>query len=63
MNSRTMKKKYGLKLPYRCECGGVLDFDYDFGRVWSACKKCSPVQKIDVNEIRRKIAARLNQRA
>ncbi len=54
MNARTMKKKYDLKLPRHCECGGIMDYDYSFGRVWSVCKTCTPVQKINVNKLRPK---------
>ncbi len=46
-----LRRKYGL--PYRCECGGVMDYDFDFGRVWSGCKTCTPVVKIDLNKLRR----------
>ena len=42
MTAREMKK-IGRYVPHRCECGGVLDYDYDFGRIFVVCKKCSPV--------------------
>lgn len=48
----TFRKKHNL--PYRCECGGVMGYTYDFGRVFSWCKKCSPVQHINVSKLRGK---------
>lgn len=41
------------RLPYRCECGGVMDYAVSFGRVWSHCKKCTPVTRIDLNRLGR----------
>jgi hypothetical protein len=34
-------------LPYRCECGGVMEYAVDFGRVFSVCKKCTPVVNLN----------------
>lgn len=45
-----LRKKHDL--PYRCECGGIMEYAFDFGRVWSACKSCTPVVKIDVSKLR-----------
>ena len=41
---RELRAKH--KLPFRCECGGLMEYDYDFGRIWSHCRKCSPVTKV-----------------
>jgi hypothetical protein len=35
-------------LPYRCSCGGVMEYAASFGRVWSVCKRCTPVQKVTI---------------
>jgi hypothetical protein len=40
------------KLPYRCECGGLMEYSYDMGRVWSGCKTCTPVVKINLNKLK-----------
>lgn len=36
-------------LPKRCICGGKIEYAFSFGRVWSVCRKCSPVQKVGIN--------------
>ena len=33
-------------LPKRCECGGEMAYEIDFGRVFSWCKSCTPVVKV-----------------
>ncbi len=38
-------------LPRRCECGGRMLYDFDFGRVWSACDTCTPVVHVDISKI------------
>jgi hypothetical protein len=30
-------------LPERCECGGKMEYAFDFGRVFSCCDTCTPV--------------------
>jgi hypothetical protein len=42
-----MKKREG-KYICRCECGGQVRGIEDFGRLWTWCEKCSPVQVIHV---------------
>jgi hypothetical protein len=39
-----IRKAHGL--PYRCECGGIMEYAADFGRVFSVCKSCTPVVRI-----------------
>lgn len=36
-------------LPYRCECGGIMEYAVDFGRVFSVCKSCTPVVRVRLN--------------
>lgn len=36
-----LRKQFNL--PKRCECGGEMEYDYEFGRVWSGCRRCTPV--------------------
>jgi|HubBroStandDraft_6_1064221.scaffolds.fasta_scaffold484944_4 hypothetical protein len=31
-------------LPKKCECGGNMEYAFDFGRVFSVCDTCTPVQ-------------------
>lgn len=38
----------GHVVPKYCECGGLMQYDYDFGRIWSSCTKCTPVTKITI---------------
>lgn len=35
-----------------CECGGEVWGVQSFGRLWSGCDRCSPVQKVDVNSLK-----------
>lgn len=44
-----LRKQHNL--PSRCECGGRMSYDYDFGRVFSHCLKCTPVIKVDVDRL------------
>jgi hypothetical protein len=41
--------KLNEKLPRKCECGGKMQYVLDFGRIWSACLKCTPVVEIKVS--------------
>ena len=41
-----IRKKHNL--PYRCECGGVMHYAVSFNRVWSYCKKCTPVTRVTI---------------
>ena len=34
------------KLPKRCECGGLMDYRFDMGRIWSSCLSCTPIIKV-----------------
>jgi len=43
---RVLKEKY----PDYCECGGVLDYAFQFGRVFMCCKKCTPVVKVKLSK-------------
>ncbi len=51
VNYRSGPKK---GLPKNCECGGEMDYAFSFSRVWSVCKKCSPVVKIDISKLKPK---------
>jgi hypothetical protein len=44
----------GQVVPRFCECGGELEYVYQFERIWSACKKCTPVVKVDVPKLEAK---------
>lgn len=33
-------------LPRRCECGGRMVYERDFGRLFSCCEDCTPVVEI-----------------
>jgi hypothetical protein len=44
--AKPSKRKPFAGLPRKCECGGKMMYDYDFGRVWSWCAKCTPVVKV-----------------
>lgn len=46
-------KQHGL--PYRCECGGKMEYDFDFGRVFSCCDTCSPKTKITITKKKGKV--------
>lgn len=35
-------------LPIYCECGGKMEYTFSFGRIWSCCSKCSPVQTVKI---------------
>lgn len=37
------KRPKGLRLPRKCECGGKMGYDFDFGIVWSWCETCTPL--------------------
>ncbi len=39
-------------LPKWCECGGKMEYAFSFRRVWSCCKTCTPVVKLDLNMLR-----------
>ena len=32
----------------KCECGGRVRGAFSFGRLWSYCESCTPVQKVRV---------------
>lgn len=49
MNEKTRKR---LKLPKHCECGGRMEYQVSFNRIWSACAKCTPVVKISLDNIK-----------
>lgn len=38
-------------LPKYCDCGGLMGYSFGFGRVFSCCSKCTPVQKVNVNQL------------
>jgi len=42
------KLRKAHNLPYRCECGGLMVYVHDFGRIFSHCKQCTPVVKVRV---------------
>ncbi len=46
MTQAKIRRKH--KLPYRCECGGVMEYAVDFGRVFSACKSCTPTVRVNL---------------
>lgn len=43
--SRGTRSAFRLKdrLPRKCECGGKMGYNFDFGMVWAWCETCSPV--------------------
>ena len=43
-------RRSGHVLPKYCECGGEMDYAFDFGRVFSYCKKCTPVVHVRVGK-------------
>ena len=40
-------KKAG-EFPGHCECGGLIKYERAFGRVFSYCMRCTPVEEIKV---------------
>lgn len=50
-NGNPVPDGHGGFLPKHCECGGLLDYDYDFGRFWSACLSCTPVVHIKLSRM------------
>lgn len=38
-------------LPYRCECGGIMEYAFDFGRIFSVCRKCTPTVVVNVAKL------------
>lgn len=36
----------------RCKCGGWVMGVKDFGRLWTYCTKCTPVQVVKVDRLR-----------
>ncbi len=53
MTHKPQKKKtkwiyrHGRRLPRYCECGGLMEYAFDFGCVFSCCSKCTPITTID----------------
>lgn len=45
------KRADGSKRICRCECGGWVRGVEDFGRLWTYCTKCTPVQKIRLDPV------------
>jgi hypothetical protein len=47
-----MKEPYRVvnrkRVPKLCQCGGEMDYAVDFGLIWSTCKKCTPVVKVEI---------------
>jgi hypothetical protein len=35
-----------------CECGGTVWGTRSFGRLWSWCDRCTPVQKVGVDSLK-----------
>lgn len=43
------KRADGSKRICRCECGGWVRGVEGFGRLWTYCTKCTPVQTIRID--------------
>lgn len=43
---RKTVRQHGLTLPKFCECGGLMEYEFAFGRVFSACGRCTKVVKM-----------------
>lgn len=48
-----MKRKFkdGSHYVCRCDCGGIVAGVYDFGRLWTWCRKCTPVVKVNIKKL------------
>lgn len=53
LKKRKPRKSDGTIYVCKCECGGRVRGSWGFGRLWTYCESCSPVQHIDVRRLRR----------
>lgn len=42
-------------LPKFCKCGGLIEYTFSHGRVWSFCQKCTPVERIIMHRMKKKL--------
>jgi hypothetical protein len=49
------KERRELGLPKRCDCGGRLLYSISHSRVFSVCRRCSPVTRIDTGKLRQTV--------
>jgi hypothetical protein len=40
-------------LPKFCDCGGEMEYEFSLGRIFSGCKKCTPVVVVNVKKLKR----------
>lgn len=43
-----MKEPKGRRI-CKCECGGQVRGIRDFGRLWTWCEKCTPVERVNIS--------------
>lgn len=44
----TEKERKRRRLPKKCECGGLMQYEVDFGRVFSWCNTCTATTKVKI---------------
>lgn len=42
------KREWHPEFPRKCECGGRMKYERDFGRVFSYCLSCTPVSVVEI---------------
>lgn len=52
-NKPTASYRSGPKkgLPKKCECGGIMEYAFQFGSVFSCCDTCTPKVKVSYRPV------------
>lgn len=54
----TEQERERLGLPERCECGGRMLYEMEFGRIWSICDRCTPSTAFALDNLGRVVPVR-----